>query len=335
MERALTYTALGLSLLGLVSPRSVPAQAVDPGSPSSRVQAGTSAHRLVIAAGSCWLGGVWSDAQGATETERSDASKKRCHEVIKAAYGSDDEGRFERLRAVDAVEVSDFGNKVDTAARADRLDAAHTQELRGLLNATANAEREAIALRRAADKVKDAIAVPKPSQQRKNEETAAAAALSETQQWDALMAANVGSLTPELRAFGLLFAMDRMQVARGLPKHLKVLAVRGPLATVFGVPAPDMPPDATRPPAGGAWLAYLTSTAQAAGHPVPAQAKSLHDKELLAWGGTLMGFADKLRLQAEHITNQTDLRQVVDAVVRRLETEYRADESAMLTALRK
>ncbi|HEX7477289.1 MAG TPA: hypothetical protein VF331_05745 [Polyangiales bacterium] len=295
-------------------------------------QVGARAHRLAIAAAACWFGGVWSDAEGAGEVERSDTSKRHCRELVAQAYGNDDAARFERLRAVDAVEVSELASKLDAAAHSDALDAAHTAHLRALLIAIADAEREAMYARRAGDKVKDDIAVPKPSPKRKADETSASVPLSERRSFDAMLAADVGDLSHELRAFTVLFAMDRLQQARGLPKHLKVLAVSRAMTALFGVAAPNLPEDPTRPPAGGAWLAYLTSIAKTAGHPVPEQAKSLHDRELLAWGGTLMGLADKLRAEVDGISAETDLQPVVRAVIRRLETQYRADEAAMLNA---
>jgi hypothetical protein len=308
-------------------PPVVPTQA--PAS-ASTVPGRARAHRLVIAAGACWLGGVWCDAEGASEAERSDVSKRHCRELVEQAYGSDDAARVERLRAVDAVEVSELATKLDAAAHSEGLDAVHTAQLRALLSVIADAEREAMYARRAGDKVKDDIAVPKPSEKRKTDESSASGMLSESRGFDAMWAADVGALNHELRAFSLLLAMDRLQQARGLPKHLKVLTVSRPMSVLFGVAAPSLPEDPTRPPAGGAWLAYLTNIAKAAGHPVPEQAKSLHDQELLAWGGTLMGCADKLRAEADGISPETEFRQIVEAVIRRLQTEYHADEAAML-----
>jgi hypothetical protein len=295
-------------------------------------QRGAAAHHLVVAAGACWLGGLWSDAEGVSDLERGEASKKRCSDLIQQAYGSFDKVRFERIRALEEVEVSELAGKIDAAAKADNLDASSATQLRTLLNLVANAEREMMFARRAADKVKSDIAATKPTSKRKSDETSAASPLSETRGFEALMAADVGDLNHELRAFGLLLAMDRMELARGLPKHLKVLVMRGPIATLFGVTGPALPEDPARPPVGGAWLAYLTNVAKAVEHPVPAQAKTLRDQELLAWGGTLMGFADKLNLEARGISAETELRHVVEAVVRRLQTQYRADEAAMLKA---
>jgi uncharacterized protein YpuA (DUF1002 family) len=80
---------------------------------------------------------------------------------------------------------------------------------------------------------------------------------------------------------------------------------------------------------GGAWLSYLTSVAKAAGHPVPDRAKSLADQELLAWGGTLAGLADKLNAEAQGISDATDLKRASFAVVQRIENEYRDSQSAV------
>ncbi|HEX7668066.1 MAG TPA: hypothetical protein VF395_00700 [Polyangiaceae bacterium] len=82
--------------------------------------------------------------------------------------------------------------------------------------------------------------------------------------------------------------------------------------------APDVPRDAQKPLKGGAWLGYLTAVASAAKHPVPNEAKSLRDRELLAWGGALAGLADRLRAEAALVSDVTDLKRVSEAVVRRL-----------------
>ena len=42
----------------------------------------------------------------------------------------------------------------------------------------------------------------------------------------------------------LLCAVDRMQTAYGLAKHLKVYAIERPVEVLFGVPAPTVPEDA-------------------------------------------------------------------------------------------
>jgi hypothetical protein len=74
----------------------------------------------------------------------------------------------------------------------------------------------------------------------------------------------------------------------------------------------------------------ITSVARAAGHPVPERAQSLTDRELLAWGGALAGLADKLRSETSDLTDATELKRMAQAVVRRLDVEYRASEAAVL-----
>jgi hypothetical protein len=123
-----------------------------------------------------------------------------------------------------------------------------------------------------------------------------------------------------------------METARGLPTHLKVYAVARPFTALFGVAAPEVSGDASKPIKGGIWLRYLMSVAKAAGHPVPESAHSHRDQELMAWGGAFMGLADKLGAEAEHISDATELQRVIKAVARRLGIEYRASEAAIHNA---
>jgi hypothetical protein len=58
----------------------------------------------------------------------------------------------------------------------------------------------------------------------------------------------------------------------------------------------------------------------------------LDSQELLAWGGALEGIADRLRTQRAQIPEKTELWRVVDGVVRRLDTEYRASEASVLVS---
>ena len=287
------------------------------------------AHRLVVATVACWLGGVWSDAEGASEDARAADADRRCHEFLTRLYGSDDKIRFERLRAVEAVEVSELKGRILAVARGDAVDAARETQLAKLLDAVADAEKETMEVRRAGDRVKRDIEGERERTKLTADEVAAVAPLSESTAFDALLTLSVGDLTHEARALAVLLAMDRMETARGLTKHLKVYAVERPYSALFGVALPDVPKDAQKALKGGAWLSYLTAVASAAGHPVPDKTKSLPDRELLAWGGTLDGLADKLRAEAALVSDATDLKHVAEAVVRRLDVEYRASENAV------
>lgn len=289
---------------------------------------GEEAHRLVVAAVACWLGGVWSDAEGASEEARAADAERRCHELVTRIHGTDDKARYERLRAVEAAEVSDVKAKILDVARKDPVDARRVQQLGSLFDAAADAQRETMTARRAADRVKKDIEGERQPGKLTEDEVAAVAPLSESKAFDALVNIDLGDLTREARAIAILCAMDRMETARGLPKHLKVYVLEEPFRVYFGVAAPDVPRDARTPLKGGAWLAYITSVANAAGHPVPDRAKSLADRELLAWGGAFEGLADKLRTEADALSDATELKRVSQAVVRRLDIEYRASDTA-------
>jgi hypothetical protein len=288
------------------------------------------AHALLIGALPCWLGGVWSDAEGATEDERIGASEGRCHEFVKRLYGHDDQVAFERLRALDAGALSDLRDEIVTTAPADPRDAGRKDQLVQLLDAVTAAEREGMYARRAANIVKNDIAVPQPDKTRKADEDAAVEPLRQSKALEALLRLDAGDLNHEARALAYLGALDRMQTARALPTHLKFYAVGGAFSAVFGATPPEIPSDASEPVKGGIWLEYLKRVADAAGHPVPSEYTQTHrDEELLAWGGTFMGIADKLHAEAEQIADAAELKRVALAVARRLENEYQASQTAV------
>ena len=190
--------------------------------------------------------------------------------------------------------------------------------------------QETMYARRAGDRVKKDLAGTRQPGKLHADEAAAVEPLKQTKAFDALLDANVGDLSHEARAIAILSALDRMETARGLPKHLKVYAVGRPNEALLGVSPPEPPENVLKPLKGGAWLAYLSKTASAAGHPVPDRARSLTDRELLAWGGTLMGLGDKLRAETELVSDTTPLKPMLGAVVARLENEYRASQAAVL-----
>jgi len=290
-------------------------------------------HQLVVGAIACWLGGVWSDAKGATDEQRAADAEKRCHDFVIRIHGADDKGRYERLRAVEAGEVADVKQKILAVSRQDPKDSGRLEELGKLFDGAAAAQRETMSARRAGDRIKKDIAGERESNKLTDDEVAGAMTLSESKAFDALLNLDIGDLTHESRATAILCAMDRMATARGLPKHFKVYVLENPYRQLFGVlPPADVPRDTKKPLQGGLWLSYLTSVANAAGHPVPDRAKSLADRELLAWGGAAAGLGDKLRLEIYDMSNATLLKPVSTAVVRRLDIEYRASQDAVLKA---
>jgi hypothetical protein len=127
--------------------------------------------------------------------------------------------------------------------------------------------------------------------------------------------------THEARALGLLCALDRLEIARELPEHLKVHAVGAPFVPVFGVQPPAVPDDPTAPIRSGTWPQYLVDVAAAAGHAVPPDATEPIDRESLAWAGVLQGFADRLRVEQGAVSTRTPLPIVVGNVAHRLEKE--------------
>jgi hypothetical protein len=299
------------------APSAVPS-AVPPVGPPER------AHRLLTMATGCWFGGVWRDALN----EGNDVD--RCGLVLEQAYGAIDKVRLERLRAVEPVEVSELSDQLARIAGGDPVDSARAEPLVALLKAVAAAQHETLMARRAGDKIKKDIAGARDPGKRPEDERESVAPLATSAALGALFRLDAGPFGAEARATALLCGMDRMQTAKDLPKHIKIYAVGGAFDLIFGVKPPAVPADATEPMKGGLWLTYLSDVAKAAGHPVPAQATALTDRELMAWGGTLEGFSDKLRLAEAGVSDQTELRRVVDNTVQRLDTEFRASEAAIL-----
>jgi hypothetical protein len=281
------------------------------------------AHALVLQAAGCWFGGLWSDALGATPEDRRAASEKRCMSLVTRLYGTDDKLRYDQLRLVDGVFVDKLAASVDVLATKDTAgDAPRKDALGRLLRAVAAAQREANAAHGAVDPVKlDLRGRPPEPENLSKDEAAAAAPLRAHAALEALLKLDVGDLSVEAHALGLLTAMDRLELARGLPKHLKVYAVSDALQLVFGVAPPTVPTDVTAKLVPGTWLTYLASAAAAAGHPVPDAAKNARAREPWAWGGVVEGFADKLRADQSKLGSSA-LAKVTGAIVKRLDAEW-------------
>jgi len=312
------------------APTAVAFSAARPEVPATPAWTNEEAHRLVTAAVACWLGGVWSDAEGVPDTKRVDDAERRCRQLVQAAYGTDDQARYEQLRAVDPVEIAELKNKVLAVAEVDTVDHARAQQLGMLLDAVANTERESMLARRAGDRVKKDVEGEREPLKLTADEVAAVAPLNDARAFEALLALDVGELSPEAKGVAILYAMDHMQTAKGLTKHLKVYALARPFAVLFSAPTPQVPTDSREPLVNGTWLTYITSVAAAAGHPVLPAAKAATDREMLAWGGAMEGLADKLRDEAQHMSGETPLKRVSEAVVRRIDAEYRGSEAAVL-----
>lgn len=329
-------TAFVVAFLGCAAPEprqaDIPISTMGP-SPLPGAQTDGEAERLVMGATSCWMGGLWSDAVGEESTApagtgmavagdtRNAGIQRRCEAVLVHLYGVVDPMQYQQLRAVDPRVVDDLAARTRAVASTDRVDATRVEPLVKLLRAVADAERENVLARGAADDVKKDEAGPSTPPERAQDKTIAASALQKTTGIQALLTIDAGPLTHEARAIGLLCALDRLEIARKLPKHLKVLSVGGPFVPVFGVPPPRVPEDPTAPIPTGTWPGYLVDVAGAAGHAVPAVATDPLDREALAWGGVLQAFADRLRAEQAVVSTRTPLPLVLGQVASRLDKE--------------
>jgi hypothetical protein len=280
-----------------------------------------SGHDIVMQATSCWMGGLWSDALGERGDERFARIEHRCDALLRSVVGPGDD--YYPLRAVEPRMVGVLAQKVQAAAEQNPTETPHARELVALLRMVADTMRETIEARRAADVVKENVTEQPQIEIRNAAKVAAAAKLQASGALDALLRFDAGPFTDEAHAIAVLTAVDRMEIARGLPKHLKVYAVQTAYGDVFGVAAPALPRDAAAPIPTGTWLAYLSDVAVAAGHPVPGDAHDPQNREPLAWTGVLQGFADRLRADTPRLATGTPLGDVERAVVARLEEEYR------------
>jgi hypothetical protein len=323
-----------LAVAGCVGPEprqaDVPISATGP-KPLPATQTDGQAERLVMGATSCWTGGLWSDALGEKDDPpfevgdirdaRTAGIERRCDAVLVHLYGAVDPMQYMQLRAVEVRVVDDLRTRVRSIAANDRVDRPRAERLVQLLGAVADAERENILARAVADEVKkDEEGASSPGE-RATDKTFAAQALERTKGLEALLSFGSGDLSHEARAVGLLCALDRLEIARKLPKHLKVIAVGGPSERVFGVRPPEVPGDPTAPIKSGAWPGYLVDIARATGHAVPAEATEPIDRESLAWVGVLEAFADRLRVEARDVSTRTPLPLVLGRVADRLDKE--------------
>jgi hypothetical protein len=276
-------------------------------------------HKLAIAAVSCWFGGVWADAIGEPQENRKASDEARCVDVVRKVWGVDDKAKYVELRALDERAVEDVISKVGEGTAAGR-------ELRAFVEA----QREATDARRAGDRVKKDMNGEREHEKLTADEAEATKALVDDDALDALMKIQVNDLTHEAHALGVLTAMSRIESSRGLPRHLKVYAMQGPLFSLFGMPGPtNLPTDATQPLPKGEYLIFVSDAAKAAGHPVPDSATTPKEREPLAWSGVLEGITEKLKADVGGVPNDGPLPDVLDRVLHRLEAEFKAERNAL------
>jgi hypothetical protein len=287
-------------------------------------------HRLVIESVACWFGNVWGDAEGVAPSDRAADNQRRCEQVIEHAYGVNDRERAERLRAIDPKLVADLKILVIDTAKPGSIERPRTQQLGMFLEAAAEAEREAAAIRDASSHVQTDIPGTTDPAHLTQDEATAVRPLNDARSFEVLLGLDLGALTPEARAVAMLCAVDRMQAVRNLSDHLKVYALERPFTDLFNTTTPVASADVRQPLDGGVWLAYINAVAGAAGHAVSDVAESGLDRESLAWAGTLEGLADKLHAEAQQMSDTTDLKRVVDGAVKRIDDDYRATETNIL-----
>jgi len=292
--------------------------------PPLRPEAG---HNLAVLAAACWFGGIWSDAEGDTEDTRGHATEARCHDVVRRVYGSDSEDHYRQLRAVEPSVVGDVAAKVESLAKEDADDAPRSQTLAKLVQAVAGAEREAMFARRAAARVKRDL--DHEREKLSADDTAAIDPLKDTRMLEALLKFEGGDITHDAHALGMLAALDHVEIARGMPRHLKLYALGGVNQILFGVPLPAVPVEGQKPTTRTYWLDYVVAAAAGAGHAVPEAVKVPKKREPLAWGGMIEGYADKLRVDIDGLAKDTRLHNVASVVVQRIDAEYKAEVNAL------
>jgi hypothetical protein len=127
----------------------------------------------------------------------------------------------------------------------------------------------------------------------------------------------------------MLAALDHVEIARGMPRHLKLYALGGVNQILFGVPLPAVPVEGQKPTTRTYWLDYVVAAAAGAGHAVPEAVKVPKKREPLAWGGMIEGYADKLRVDIDGLAKDTRLHNVASVVVQRIDAEYKAEVNAL------
>jgi hypothetical protein len=342
MSRSPFASSTAIALLGLLSahcggtapapvapqPTPAPTGLGASASPSpTPANGGEGAHRLVIAAAGCWFGGTWSDALGEQDAIKQAGIEARCHELERRVWaGTEDKTHYEQLRALETNAVADVLATVDEAAKRDGADGARRSALVKLAAALADEERELMLARRASDRVKRDL--DREPEKLTADEVDAVIPLRAHAKLDALLGLNVGDLSREAHALALFRALDRVEIARGLPRHLKLYAVADTFHLLFGVTVPDAPRDAATKLVPGMWLAFLADTATAAGYPVGDKATTPLEKDAVAWAGMLRGFGDKLKADEDGVSSNTELAHVLMVTLHRLDAEYAAQRAA-------
>jgi hypothetical protein len=282
-----------------------------------------SGYELGLLAAACWMGRSWSDTEKASASEGVKRDEVRCRDLVISIYGRVDQPLYDQIRVNDPQSIDDLLAKIRATEPAETRD-----RTVALFRDVAAAARENLLAHRAADRVKldyDADAV---ETKLTADEKAAAAILAQHGALERLLVTPQPG-TADRRLLGLLVAVNRMDIARDLPKQLKFYALGHVLTTVFDTPPPPRTVNPTVTPAPGAWLVYLSGVAARAGRPVsdsPALTQST--RETLAWTGVGEGFADRVRSQLPTLPDDAapELSRIATTVAARLDAERASAE---------
>src|SRR5579862_7434910 len=69
-------------------------------------------YKLGLLATACWMGGVWSDAEGTPPATWRDRDDQRCRDLVLSIWGRFDQARYEQIRAVEDRAVADLLAKI-------------------------------------------------------------------------------------------------------------------------------------------------------------------------------------------------------------------------------
>ncbi len=258
---------------------------------------------FVVRSAACWLGDVWSDAIG--ERDRPVAAQARCRALTRSIY--DDEqtawGSYDSLRAVDPRVTSDMRERLTAIADLDAVDKFRKPAVLRFFDAVAFTARENERVRKSAGKMSASPAL------------------------QAFLDVDAKELTNDAHVMALLFALDRLEIARGLPPALKVQSVAGPLAKMFAAQVTGGEPESTSALAESGWLLYLRSAAKSAGHEVPEEVP-IDDMERVAWTSVLEGVAGEIRATPPSIPILADVSRCVTT---RIDSDYSSARNLALS----
>lgn len=274
------------------------------------------AHRWAWSSIACWVGGAWSEALGALGEERVLATVRRCRMVATETLGAklDDEDALAAVRGLDGKTV----DRVVLAIEQAGSTMPNKAQLIAVVRATADASREAMMARRAAEAVRKDLSA-KDNARLEKDVADGANAMTAKDALAKLQSLDAGKLSPAAKAIALVLAADHVEAARGLEPREKAMIASPAFEVVFGVARPKGDFKA------GDWLAYVTATAKAAGH-APEESASTHDKEQSAFAGVVAGFQDKFEAVGKQLEGG-EIKEVVAGYSKRLKSEL-AEASA-------